>query len=139
MLSHLPITAEQIADAAFGVAEAGAAIVHRQPRNPQDGRPDQSSEAFEPVLRSIKQRSNVAYTTTTGGAPGMTREERLGSAVAWKPEEASLNMGSMNFGLFPMLKRFKDFKHEWEPAMLECTTDVVFRNTFADIQYALRP
>lgn len=137
MSPHLPITAEQIADAAVGAAEAGAAIVHLHARNPQDGRPDQSPEAFEPILRSIKQRSDVVCNITTGGAPGMSREERLRPAAFWKPEVASLNMGSMNFGLFPMLKRFKEFQHEWEPAMLEGTRDVVFRNTYADIQYAL--
>ncbi|MGY4398966.1 uncharacterized protein (DUF849 family) [Sphingomonas sp. UYAg733] len=137
MSPYLPITAEQIADAAVGAAEAGAAIVHLHARNPVDGRPDQSPEAFEPFLRSIKQRSDVICNLTTGGAPGMTREERLRPASVWKPEVASLNMGSMNFGLFPMLKRFKEFQHNWEPAMLESTRDVVFRNTFADIQYAL--
>lgn len=137
MSPHLPITAEQIADSAVGAAEAGAAIVHLHGRNPVDGKPDQSAEAFEPFLRSIKQRSDVVCNITTGGAPGMTREERLRPATVWRPEVASLNMGSMNFGLFPMLKRFKDFQHDWEPAMLESTRDVVFRNTFADIQYAL--
>ena len=137
MSPHLPITAEQIADAAVGAAEAGAAIVHLHARNPLDGRPDQSSEAYEPILRSIKQRSDVVCNITTGGAPGMTREERLRPATVWKPEVASLNMGSMNFGLFPMLKRFKEFEHDWEPAMLESTRDIVFRNTYADIQYAL--
>ena len=137
MSPYLPITADQIADAAVGAAEAGAAIVHLHARNLADGRPDQSPEAFEPFLRSIKQRSDVVCNITTGGAPGMTREERLRPASVWKPEVASLNMGSMNFGLFPMLKRFKDFQHEWEPAMLESTRDVIFRNTFADIQYAL--
>ena len=137
MSPHLPVTAQQIADSAVEAAEAGAAIVHLHARNPIDGRPDQSAEAFEPFLRSIKQRSNVVCNITTGGAPGMTREERLRPATVWKPEVASLNMGSMNFGLFPMLKRFKEFQHDWEPAMLESTRDVVFRNTFADIQYAL--
>jgi len=137
MSPHLPITAEQIADSAVAAAEAGAAIVHLHARNPADGRPDQSVEAYEPFLRSIKQRSDVVCNITTGGAPGMAREERLRPAAFWKPEVASLNMGSMNFGLFPMLKRFKDFQHDWEPAMLESTRDVVFRNTFADIQYAL--
>jgi uncharacterized protein (DUF849 family) len=137
MSQYLPITAEQIADSAVAAAEAGAAIVHLHGRNPSDGRPDQSPEAFEPFLRSIKQRSDVVCNITTGGAPGMTREERLRPATVWKPEVASLNMGSMNFGLFPMLKRFKNFQHDWEPAMLESTRDVVFRNTFADIQFAL--
>ena len=137
MSPHLPVTAEEIADAAVGAAEAGAAIVHLHARNPQDGRPDQSPEAFEPFLRVIKQRSDVVVNLTTGGAPFMTVEERLRPAAVWKPEVASLNMGSMNFGLFPMLKRFKDFQHDWEPKMLAGTEDMVFRNTFADIRHAL--
>src|SRR3546814_1246003 len=98
---------------------AAAAIVHLHARNPEDGRPDQSPEAFEPFLRVIKQASNVVVNLTTGGSPYMPVEERVRPAAVWKPEVASLNMGSMNFGLFPMLKRFKEFKHEWEPAMLE--------------------
>ena len=137
MSPHLPITAQQIADAAIGAAEAGAAIVHLHARNPADGRPTQSPEAFEPFLRSIKQRSDVVCNITTGGAPGMTVEERLRPAAAWKPEVASLNMGSMNFGLFPMLKRYKEWQHEWEPAMLAGTDDVIFRNTYRDIRHIL--
>ena len=137
MSPHLPVTAQEIADAAVGAAEAGAAIVHLHARNPVDGRPDQTAEAFEPFLRSIKQRSDVVCNLTTGGAPGMTVEERVRPAAAWKPEVASLNMGSMNFGLFPMLNRFKDFEHDWEPRMLEMTRDIVFKNTFADVEYIL--
>ena len=137
MSPHLPVTAEQIADAAIGAAEAGAAIVHLHARNPADGRPTQSPEAFEPFLRSIKQRSDVVCNITTGGAPGMTVDERLRPAAAWKPEVASLNMGSMNFGLFPMLKRYKEWQHEWEPAMLAGTDDVIFRNTYRDIRHIL--
>ena len=137
MSPYLPVTAEEIADAAIEAAEAGAAIVHLHARRPTDGRPDQTPEAFEPFLRSIKQRSDVVCNITTGGAPGMTVEERIKPAAAWKPELASLNMGSMNFGLFPMLKRFKDFKHEWEPVMLASTDDVIFRNTYKDIRHIL--
>ena len=137
MSPHLPITAEEIADAAVGAAEAGAAIVHLHARNPADGRPDQTPEAFEPFLRSIKQRSDVVCNITTGGAPGMTVEQRIGPAARWKPEVASLNMGSMNFGLFPMLKRYSDWKHDWEPAMLASTDDVIFRNTYRDIRHIL--
>src|SRR5438067_3367897 len=137
MSPHLPVTAEEIADAAIGAAEAGAAIVHLHARNPRDGRPDQSPEAFEPFLRVIKQRSNVVVNLTTGGSPYMTVEERIKPAATWKPEVASLNMGSMNFGLFPMLKRYKEFKYDWEPAMLEGSHDLVFRNSFKDIRYAL--
>lgn len=138
MSPYLPVTAEEIAEAAIGAAEAGAAIVHLHARNPVDGRPDQSPEAFEPFLRIIKQRSDLVVNLTTGGSPFMSVEERVRPAAVWKPEVASLNMGSMNFGLFPMLSRFKDFKHEWEPQMLENSRDLVFRNSFKDIEYALR-
>ena len=137
MSPHLPVTAEQIADSALEAAEAGAAIVHLHARDPVDGRPDQSPEAFEPFLRVIKQWSDVVVNLTTGGSPYMSIEERLRPAVVWKPEIASLNMGSMNFGLFPMLRRFKTFKHEWEQAMLEGSRDLVFRNSYKDIRYAL--
>ena len=137
MSPHLPVTAAEIADSALKAAEAGAAIVHLHARNPDDGRPDQSPEAFEPFLRIIKQRSNVVVNLTTGGSPYMSVEERVRPAAVWKPEIASLNMGSMNFGLFPMLKRFKSFKHDWEAAMLEASHDLVFRNSFKDIRYAL--
>jgi len=137
MSPHLPVTAEQIAGSALEAADAGAAIVHLHARNPQDGRPDQSPEAFEPFLRVIKQSSNVVVNLTTGGSPYMTVEERVRPAAKWQPEVASLNMGSMNFGLFPMLKRYKEFKHDWEPTMLEGSHDLVFRNSFKDIRYAL--
>src|SRR2546426_3018807 len=138
MSPHLPVTPAEVAESALGAARAGAAIVHLHARNPVDGRPDQSPEAFEPFLRVIKQRSNVVVNLTTGGSPYMTVEERIKPAAVWKPEVASLNMGSMNFGLFPMLKRYKQFKHDWEPAMLEGSHDLVFRNSFKDIRYALQ-
>ena len=138
MSPHLPVTAEEIAEAAIGAAEAGAAIVHLHARNPEDGRPDQSPAAFEPFLREIKRRSDVVVNLTTGGSPFMSVEERVQPAAVWQPEVASLNMGSMNFGLFPMLARFKDFKHAWEPEMLENSRDLVFRNSYKDIEYALR-
>lgn len=137
MSPYLPVTAEEIAEAALGAAEAGAAIVHLHARNPIDGRPDQSPEAFEPFLRIIKQRSDVVVNLTTGGSPYMSVEERIRPAAIWKPEVASLNMGSMNFGLFPLLNRFTDFRHEWEPQMLEGSHDLVFRNSFKDIRHAL--
>lgn len=137
MSPYLPVTAQEIADAALGAAEAGAAIVHLHARDLEDGRPDQSPEAFEPFLKIIKQSSDVVVNLTTGGSPYMSVEERVRPAAVWKPEVASLNMGSMNFGLFPMLKRFTDFKHQWEPDMLEGSHDLVFRNSFKDIRYAL--
>jgi len=137
MSPHLPVTAAEIAESALDAAEAGAAIVHLHARNPEDGRPDQSPEAFEPFLKVIKQASNVVVNLTTGGSPYMSVEERVRPAAVWKPEVASLNMGSMNFGLFPLLKRYKEFRHKWEPAMLEGSHDLVFRNSFKDIRYAL--
>jgi uncharacterized protein (DUF849 family) len=137
MSPYLPITAEQIADSALRAAEAGAAIVHLHARNPDDGRPDQTPEAFEPILRRIKQSSDVVINLTTGGSPYMTVEERVKPAARFKPEVASLNMGSMNLGLFRMLKRQIDFKFDWEPAMLEASHDLVFRNSYKDIRYAL--
>jgi uncharacterized protein (DUF849 family) len=137
MSPHLPVTAAEISESALGAAAAGAAIVHLHARNPEDGRPDQSPEAFEPFLRVIKQSSDVVVNLTTGGSPYMPVEERVRPAEHWRPEVASLNMGSMNFGLFPMLKRYKEFEHAWEPAMLEGSHDLVFRNSFKDIRYAL--
>ncbi len=137
MSPHLPVTAQQIADAAVGAAEAGAAIVHLHARRPEDGRPDQTPKAFRAFVGDIKARSNAVINITTGGAPTMTVDERMQPALQLKPEVASLNMGSMNFGLFPMLGRYKDFKHDWEARFLESTRDVVFKNTFADIEYVL--
>jgi uncharacterized protein (DUF849 family) len=137
MSSSLPVTGAEIAEAAVGAANAGAAIVHLHARNPVDGRPDQTPEAFGNFLKEIKRRSNVVVNLTTGGSPYMKVEERILPAKVFAPEIASLNMGSMNFGLFPMLKRFKEFRHEWERSMLENSRDLVFRNTYKDIEYAL--
>jgi uncharacterized protein (DUF849 family) len=137
MSPHLPVTSDEIIDAAVGAAEAGAALVHVHARNPVTGQPDQSPEAFEPFLKVIKQRSNCVINITTGGAPTMGVEERLGPCAHFKPEVASLNMGSMNFGLYPMLARFKDFKHEWERPYLEGSKDRIFKNTFQDIENIL--
>jgi uncharacterized protein (DUF849 family) len=137
MSPHLPITPDQIAESAIGAAEAGAAIVHLHARNPQTGRPDQSPEAFMKFVPRIKQRTNVVINLTSGGAPTMRVEERAMPAATLKPEVASLNMGSMNFALFPMLGRYKEFKHDWEQPYLEATRDLIFRNTFKDIEYVL--
>ena len=137
MSEYLPVSASEIAEAAVGAAEAGAAIVHLHARDPRDGRPDQTPEGFEPFLRVIKQRSDCVVNITTGGAPTMTIEERVRPAATWKPEVASLNMGSMNFGLFPMLARFDgQLKHQWERDYL-ANRDIVFRNTFGDIEHIL--
>jgi uncharacterized protein (DUF849 family) len=137
MSPHLPVTAQEIADAAIGAAEAGAAIVHLHARDPKTGKPDQTPQAFEPFLKVIKQRSDCVINITTGGGPWMTVQERVMPAKTFQPEVASLNMGSMNFGLFPMLNRFKDFKQAWEREQLEGSRDLVFRNSFQDIEYVL--
>ncbi|HZP20134.1 MAG TPA: 3-keto-5-aminohexanoate cleavage protein [Bauldia sp.] len=137
MSPYLPVTGEAIAEAAIGAAEAGAAIVHLHARDPRDGRPDQSTERFAPFLKVIKQRSNCVVNITTGGAATMPIEERVRPAATFKPEVASLNMGSMNFGLFPMLKRTAAFRYDWERPYLEGSRDRIFRNTFADIEYIL--
>jgi len=137
MSPAIPVTASEIADAAIGAAEAGAAVVHLHARDPKDGRPDQSPDAFAPFLKVIKQRCAAVINITTGGAPTMTIEERVKPAATFKPEVASLNMGSMNFGLYPMLNRFKSFKHDWERPYLEGSVDRIFKNTFKDIEYIL--
>src|SRR5690349_1618547 len=138
MSPHLPITPEQIADSAIGAAEAGAAIVHLHARDPKTGRPDQSPEAFLRFVPRIKQRTNAIINLTSGGSPTMRVEERVMPAATLKPEVASLNMGSMNFGLYPMLGRYKEFKHDWERPYLEGTKDLIFRNTFKDIEFVLK-
>lgn len=138
MSPHLPITASEIADAAIGAAQAGASIVHLHARNPETGQPDQSPKLFQPILSSIKDRSDCVVNITTGGSPAMTVAERMQPVVRFKPELASLNMGSMNFGLYPMLNRYKEFKHDWERPYLEGSNDRIFKNTFADIENILR-
>ncbi|UBM08631.1 3-keto-5-aminohexanoate cleavage protein [Cupriavidus metallidurans] len=137
MSPYLPITAREIEDEAVAAAEAGAAIVHLHARNPENGQPSQDSALFRAFLPRIAARSDVVVNLTTGGAPNMSVEERLQPALQLKPEVASLNMGSMNFGLYPMLARHATFKHDWERPYLEGSEDRVFRNTFKEIRYIL--
>ena len=137
MTPHLPITPNEITAEAIAAAEAGAAILHLHARNPETGQPDQSPEGFAPFLPRIKQSTDAVINITTGGSPYMSVKERAAPAAQYQPEVASLNMGSMNFGLYPMLKRFKEFKFDWERAHLEGSRDLVFRNSFQDIEYVL--
>ncbi len=137
MSPYLPITAEEIAAGALGAAEAGAAIVHLHARNPHDGQPSQDPALFTPFLEKIKAASDVVVNLTTGGAPTMLVQERVRPALQFKPEVASLNMGSMNFGLYEMVGRVQEFEHAWERPYLEGSWDRIFRNTFADIAYIL--
>ncbi|HEV7444217.1 MAG TPA: 3-keto-5-aminohexanoate cleavage protein [Steroidobacteraceae bacterium] len=138
MSPHLPVTPDEITAAALGAAEAGAAIVHLHARNPEDGRPTQDPDVFRKFVPQIKAGSDVVINITTGGAPTMPVHERLQPALQLKPEVASLNMGSMNFGLYEMLQRYKSFKHSWEQPYLQGTEDLVFRNSFKDIAHILR-
>jgi uncharacterized protein (DUF849 family) len=133
MSPHLPVTPAEIAKAAIGAAQAGAAIVHLHARNPQDGSPSQDPQLFHEFLPQIAVASDVVINLTTGGAATMTIEERLQPALQLKPEVASLNMGSMNFGLYEMLGRYKDFKYDWERPYLAGSDERIFKNTFKDI------
>ena len=138
MSPHLPVTPAQIAKAAIGAAQAGAAIVHLHARNPKDGSPSQDPALFHEFLPQIAVASDVVINLTTGGAATMTVEERLQPALQLKPEVASLNMGSMNFGLYEMLGRYKEFKHDWEKPYLAGSDERIFKNTFRDIAYILQ-
>jgi uncharacterized protein (DUF849 family) len=138
MSPYLPVTPEQIAESSIAAAKAGAAIIHLHARDPVTGKPDQRPEAFMPFLKLIKQDCNAVINLTTGGSPYMPVQERIQPALVLRPEVASMNMGSMNFGLFPMLERFKDFKHDWERPYLEGSKDLIFRNTYGDIETALK-
>ena len=135
---YLPITPEQIAESAVGAAEAGAAIVHLHARNPENGRPMPDPDLFARFLPEIRSRCDAVINITTGGGHGMTVEERTRAAMRFEPELASLNMGSMNFGLFPVLGRIDTFQHPWEPEYLEMTRDFIFRNTYKDIETIVR-
>jgi len=138
MSPYLPVTPEEIAAAAIGAAQAGAAIVHLHARNPKDGSPTQDPALFKQFLPKIKAASDVVVNLTTGGAPTMSIEERLQPALRLKPEVASLNMGSMNFGLYEMLGRYKEFKHDWEKPYLAGSDERIFKNSFRDIAYILQ-
>ncbi|HET6630606.1 MAG TPA: 3-keto-5-aminohexanoate cleavage protein [Woeseiaceae bacterium] len=134
MSPHLPVTPEEIAAQAIAAAEAGAAILHLHARNPETGQPTADPDVFMQFLPKIAAACDAVVNITTGGSSLMTIEERLAAPDRAQPEMASLNMGSMNFGLFPMKKRHTEWKHEWEPKLLDATREVVFRNTFADIE-----
>jgi uncharacterized protein (DUF849 family) len=138
MSRYLPITPKQIADESIAAAKAGAAIIHLHARDPVDGRPTPDPAVFMQFLPVIKQGCDAVINVTTGGGQNMTVQERLAAPLVAKPEMCSLNMGSMNFGLFPMLARYPSFKHDWEPQFLEASRDFIFRNTFKDIEYILK-
>lgn len=138
MSPHLPLTPEDIADQSIAAAEAGAAILHLHARDPKDGRPTPDPDVFMQFLRPIRERCDAVINITTGGGHGMSLDERLAAPLRFQPEMTSLNMGSMNFGLFPMLARYDEFRYEWERAHLENSRDFIFRNTFKDIEHILK-
>ena len=138
MSAYLPITPTQIAEQAVAAAEAGASILHLHARDPESGKPTPDPAVFMQFLPIIKQQSDAVINITTGGGLGMSLEQRLQAALKAEPEMASLNMGSINFGLFPLLDKYETWQHDWEPQFLGMTNDYVFKNTFKDIAYILQ-
>ncbi len=136
MSPYLPITPAEIATASIEAAQAGASIIHLHARHPETGKPDPRPELFKQFLPVIKQSTDVVMNVSTGGGLGMSMDERLLAATSTSPEMASLNMGSMNFGIFPMLQKYTEFQHDWEQPFLEMTEDFIFPNTFKTICYA---
>ena len=137
MSPHLPITPAEIATASIEAAEAGASIIHLHARDPETGKPDHRPETFQQFLPVIKQATDAVINVSTGAGLGMTMEQRLLAASTASSEMASLNMGSMNFGIFPLLEKFDEWKFDWEPEFLKMTEDFIFPNTFKTIEYAL--
>jgi uncharacterized protein (DUF849 family) len=137
MSSHLPVTPEQIAQDAIEAANGGAAAVHIHARDPQTGRPSSDLSYFGRIISKIRDNSDVIICVSTGGGMGMTVEERLSAVPKFRPELASLNLGSMNFGMFPQIERYQDWVYDWEKPFLESSRDFIFRNTFADLDKIL--
>ncbi len=134
MSPHLPVTPDEIATQAIDAAKAGAAILHLHARHPEDGRPAFQPEIYRQFLPRIHAATDAVIHITTGGSHTMTLDERLAGALDVSAEMASCNMGSMNFGFFPLLEKMKDFQHDWEPRHLENTRHAIFKNTFGDIE-----
>lgn len=138
MTPYLPITPAQIAAESIAAYEAGAAIIHLHARDPVDGRPTPSPDVFRQFLPQIRAQTDAVVNITTGGGHNMTVQQRLAAPLEFAPEMASMNMGSMNFGLYPALQPGKQWQYDWEPAYLENSRDFIFRNTFKDIEYGLK-
>ncbi|MGN8114960.1 3-keto-5-aminohexanoate cleavage protein [Labrys sp. 22185] len=137
MSPHLPVTPDQIATSAIGAAEAGAAVLHLHARDPETGAPTPDVTVFEQFVPRIRQATNAIVNITTGGSARMSIEERLKGPASLQPEMCSLNLGTMNFGLYPMLERPREWKHDWEVPFLEATRGGMFKNTLADIEHIL--
>lgn len=137
MSEYLPITPAQIIASGVEAAEAGAAILHVHARNPETGMPSGNPLHFQQICSGLSERTNAVINVTTGGTARMSIEERLAYPLSVKPEMCSLNMGSMNFSFHPMAERIKEWRYDWEKPYVEGSKDVVFKNTFADIEYIL--
>lgn len=137
MSPHLPVTGDQIARQAIGAARAGAAILHLHARNPDTGQPSADPAHWAGFLPTIAQGCDAIVNMTTGGSAVMNLDQRLAAPKTFRPEMCSLNMGSMNFALYPMAVRIKDWKHPWEKPFLENSDDLVFKNTPKDITHVL--
>ncbi|MFC7020331.1 MULTISPECIES: 3-keto-5-aminohexanoate cleavage protein [Haloarcula] len=137
MSPHLPVTPEEIASEAIAAAEAGASIVHIHVRDPETGEPQTDLDLFRQVAAEIQAETDVIVQPTTGGAPTMPVEERVSVVPELEPEMASCNMGSINFGLYPLLQKYDEFEYEWEREYLEGTRDLIFPNSFEDLETVL--
>lgn len=134
MSPHLPITPDELAEEARRASEAGAAVVHIHARDPETGQPSADSQLFGEILSKIKAKSDAVVCTTTGGGFGMTVDQRVSVVKSYSPELASLNAGSLNFALHPILEKVKNFKHDWEPQYLGMSEDFIFPNTFKTLR-----
>ena len=134
MSDYLPVTPEEIAQQSIDAANAGASIIHLHARDPENGRPTSDPEIFNKFLPVIKDATDAVINITTGGGLQMTVDQRLEAPLQFKPEMCSLNMGSMNFALFPAASKLSNWKHEWEKPFLEASEDFIFRNTFGDVR-----
>jgi uncharacterized protein (DUF849 family) len=137
MSPYLPVTADEIARDSIEAAQAGAAIIHLHARDPSTGKPSADPDHFRAFLPRIKSECDAVLNISTGGSSLMSLDERLAPARDAEPEMCSLNMGTMNFGIFPLRDRYTDWKHEWEPQLLDATRRVPFTNTFEDIDTIL--
>ena len=134
MSPYIPITPQQIIDEILAVHEAGGAVCHVHVREPKSGKPVTNLDIFREVASTVKKQCDIILCLTTGGAPGMSAEERVQTVTTFSPELASFNAGSVNFGVFPLLEKYKAWQHDWEPAFLGMTEDFVFTNTFKTLR-----
>jgi len=137
MSEYLPLTPRQIRDESIAAAQAGASVLHLHARNPQDGSPTGDPDVYAQYLPAIHEATDAVINLTTGGSPTMAVEERLAAAARFEPEMCSLNMGSLNFAIFPIANRYNTWKYDWEEDYVRSSDDFIFRNTFRDIEYIM--